>query len=107
MSNVHTYWSYGPEGGVPVIDALAEGRRAFALDLATRQDDTDDGHLARARKFEEYLKGLPVTDVNGAPLLRATDTEIAAAAREMFNRLHPDERIFLELLDNLSPREEG
>jgi len=53
----HHYWAYGPDSGVPVVDALEEGRRHAALELATRFDDTDEGVLERAAKFEAYLKG--------------------------------------------------
>lgn len=64
----HPYWVYGPDHGVPVVDAMAEGRRAFALEKAVQWDDTNEGVLARARLFEQYLKGGVAEDSNGAPL---------------------------------------
>ena len=64
----HPYWAYAAVPGTLNADqeqaALAEGRRAFALDLATRESDTDEGHLNRAVKFEAYLRGdVPVVGV--------------------------------------------
>jgi hypothetical protein len=57
----HPYWAYAAVPGTLSTEreeaALAEGRRAFALEVACRWDDTDEGHLATARLFEEYLKG--------------------------------------------------
>ena len=68
----HHYWAYAAVPGTLTSyeeqAAVDEGRRERALDLATRYDDTDGGYLARARKFEAYLKGDAVEDVNGAPL---------------------------------------
>lgn len=66
------YWAYaavpGTLGAEDEGKALDEGRRAFALELATRTEGVDEGYLARARKFEAYLKGDAVEDANGAPL---------------------------------------
>jgi hypothetical protein len=64
----HPYWAYVPIPNTideeAVKDSVDEGRRAFALDLATRESDTDDGHLNRAVKFEAYLRGdVPVVGV--------------------------------------------
>lgn len=70
--STHPYWAYEAVPGSLSEErekkALAEGRRAFALDMATRWGDTDEGILQRAAKFEAYLKGEPAEDVNGAPL---------------------------------------
>lgn len=59
MSDIHPYWSYGPDNGQPIVEALNEGRRAAALDMATRRlfVDTTEEALARAVQFEAYLKG--------------------------------------------------
>ena len=63
-TQTHPYWSYGLAVARPVIDALAEGRRQVALTLAVQWDDTDEGLIERAVKFEAYLKGeAPVTAV--------------------------------------------
>ena len=55
------YWSYGPEGGngKPVLDALVEGRRAFALETAFTLigDQNHSQVIEAARAFEAYLKG--------------------------------------------------
>lgn len=64
----HPYWAYVVVSGVLDVEteekALAEGRRLAALELATRESDTDEGHLNRAVRFEAYLKGeAPVTPV--------------------------------------------
>lgn len=53
----HPYWSYGPDGGQPVVEALDEGRRAFALEQAVLLGETLEGTLEAAEKFEQYLKG--------------------------------------------------
>ncbi len=71
MSNTHPYWAYAAVPDTITTGqeqaALEEGRRERALDLATRYDDTDDEtYLARARRFEAYLKGDVVE--GGAPL---------------------------------------
>lgn len=68
MSTMHPYWSYGPDHGLPPVDALAEGRRALALDLALRWEGTDEATVQRAAKYEAFLKGESVEDANGAPL---------------------------------------
>ena len=63
MSNVHPYWSYAAVPGSLTSDqekeALDEGRRAFALDVATRGSyyATEVEVLMRAKVFEAYLKG--------------------------------------------------
>lgn len=60
MSDRHPYWSYGPDHGVPLVDAMAEGRRTFALELAasTLLDSGDGERLVRrARELEAYLLG--------------------------------------------------
>lgn len=62
MINVieHPYWSYGPDHGVVVLDALAEGRRQFALQAAVDARNFDEPHeniVARAAAFEKFLKG--------------------------------------------------
>ncbi len=62
----HPYWVYAPDHGTPPVDALAEGRRAFALECAAREGGTDEAVLTRARKFEQFLAGHLVEDVNGA-----------------------------------------
>lgn len=56
----HPYWAYGPDHGVPMIDALAEGRRAYALELAFRATPSSASTsliIARAVEFERYLEG--------------------------------------------------
>lgn len=60
MSN--PYWSYGEPGKRLVLDAVNEGRRYAALELATRTEGTDSECVTRARLFEEYLKGGPAGD---------------------------------------------
>jgi hypothetical protein len=59
MSDRHPYWSYGPDHGVSPVDALAEGRRAFALETAFALigDQNHSQVIEAARAFEEYLKG--------------------------------------------------
>lgn len=71
VSENHPYWAYGPDHGTPMIDALAEGRRATALQKAIEasfHQETGEEILHRAAKFEAFLKGEPVEDANGAPL---------------------------------------
>lgn len=56
----HPYWSYGPDHGQLVVDALDEGRRAFALQKAIetqRLDEPVELTVARAAAFEKFLKG--------------------------------------------------
>lgn len=59
----HPYWSYGPDSGQPALDALNEGRRLRALELAVESLGSVAGQVApgsivgRAQAFEEYLKG--------------------------------------------------
>lgn len=56
----HPYWSYGPEHGVPVVDAMVEGRRTFAVNLAmmmARAGEDVEVTVERARAIERYLKG--------------------------------------------------
>lgn len=71
--SIHPYWAYEAVPGSLTEDrekkALAEGRRAYALDLATRRSGGVEYQLERAAKFEAYLKGEAVEDVNGAPLV--------------------------------------
>ena len=58
MSDRHPYWTYGPDHGRPVLDALAEGRRAFALELAFSLigDQNHSQVIEAACAFEAYLK---------------------------------------------------
>lgn len=74
----HPYWSYGPDHGTPMIDALDEGRRALALELATRTEDTDDGYLARARRFEAYLAGKTETAAERLADLEKSERKLIA-----------------------------
>lgn len=62
----HPYWSYGPGTGQPIVDALAEGRRQAALELAGQttsfdlngaDPDRTDAVLENAAKIEAFLKG--------------------------------------------------
>jgi hypothetical protein len=59
----HGYWAYAAVPGTLDADAeqaaVDEGRRAFALDMATRGSyfSTEDEAIVRARTFEAYLKG--------------------------------------------------
>lgn len=59
--STHPYWAYKAVPGSldeeQEREAVDEGRRAFALERATQWDDTVDGQLEAARRFEEYLKG--------------------------------------------------
>ena len=69
----HPYWSYGPDHGTPLVDAMDEGRRAFALEcaMATMIDDGSGRDIvARARLFEAYLAGRTET-----PAARLADLE--------------------------------
>lgn len=60
MSDTEAYWAYEAAPG-----SIAEGRRAFALEQAAQWDDTDEGIVGRALKFEAYLKGeVPVVAVD-------------------------------------------
>lgn len=70
MSDIHPYWSYGPDNGQPIIEALNEGRRAAALELAISAGLGFEAAdlIAAAVQFEAYLKGDAVEDTNGAPL---------------------------------------
>lgn len=70
MSDIHPYWSYGPDSGQEIVEALNEGRRAAALELAISATyGLDVAELiAAAVQFEAYLKGDAVEDANGAPL---------------------------------------
>jgi hypothetical protein len=71
VSENHPYWAYGPDHGTPMIDALAEGRRAYALQKAIESQGIDEpagSILPRAKDFERFLKGEPAEDTNGAPL---------------------------------------
>lgn len=70
----HGYWAYAAVPGMLDTDAehaaIDEGRRAFALDMATRGSyyALEEEVIARARQFEAYLKGDAVEDANGATL---------------------------------------
>lgn len=59
--STHPYWSYEaiPGGITEEAEraAVDEGRRAFVLELAVSDTDVDAVILARAKKFEAYLKG--------------------------------------------------
>lgn len=61
--NIHPYWSYGPDQGMPPVDALDEGRRERALTLAVESlapvgESVGPGDiLSLAKTFEGYLKG--------------------------------------------------
>lgn len=61
--NIHPYWSYGPDQGMPPVDALDEGRRERALTLAVESfapvgESVGPGDiLSLAKTFEAYLKG--------------------------------------------------
>lgn len=69
MSDIHPYWSYGPDGGQEVVEAVNEGRRAAALELAASLPfgGTTEEILARAVRFEAYLKGdQPVVGVEAS-----------------------------------------
>lgn len=60
MSDTHPYWSYGPDHGVQPVDALAEGRRTFALECALAgavNGGRVESIVRRAQLFEAYLKG--------------------------------------------------
>lgn len=61
MSNIHPYWAYAENGSqVSVFEAMAEGRRAFAMELAVEvalDGEPAEVTVAVAREFEEYLKG--------------------------------------------------
>jgi hypothetical protein len=70
--STHPYWAYEAVPGSLTAErekkALAEGRRAFALELAVQRPSVAEDDVDRARRFEAYLAGEPVEDVNGAPL---------------------------------------
>lgn len=70
--STHPYWAYEAVPGSLTEDrekkALAEGRRAFALQCASQWDDTAEGTVATAKLYEAYLKGEAVEDVNAALL---------------------------------------
>lgn len=59
----HGYWAYaavpGTLDGEDERAAVDEGRRAFALDMATRGSYfcTEEEAIIRAKAFEAYLKG--------------------------------------------------
>jgi len=57
----HPYWAYkavpGSLNEEQETEALDEGRRAFALELATRRSGGLKYQLARAVEFEAYLRG--------------------------------------------------
>ena len=59
MSNSHPYWAYGGDHGQAVAEAIDEGRRAAALELAVAGSFTftDEEAVDRALKFEAFLKG--------------------------------------------------
>jgi hypothetical protein len=67
--STHPYWAYEAVPGT--IDqevaekAVAEGRRAFALELAVSIAHLQADRTALARRFEEYLKGEPVEGNSG------------------------------------------
>lgn len=61
MSDTHPYWSYAPTASQDsLFDAMKEGRRAFALEMALQgnyfEHDPADV-LSRAEAFEAYLRG--------------------------------------------------
>ena len=60
----HPYWTYGPDSGTPLADAVNEGRRAFALEcaMASLSDGLNGPDIIRrAEVFEAYLAGRPQT----------------------------------------------
>lgn len=84
----HPYWSYGPDGGAPVLDALAEGRRLAALTLAVgRLGPSARAHrvIQEAVEFDAFLKG------EGA---------VVAVARGTFARLEARSRLLAHLEAN-------
>lgn len=70
----HPYWSYGPDHGTPLVDAMDEGRRAFALELAVQVASAHAPEPVRilplAASFEDYLAGRTET-----PAARLADLE--------------------------------
>ena len=67
----HPYWSYGPDHGTPLVDAMDEGRRAYALELAVQNSvNSAQGVVDEARLFEDYLAGRTET-----PAARLADLE--------------------------------
>lgn len=70
----HPYWTYGPDTGVPVTDAVDEGRRDRALELAVQVAVAHAPEpvriLSLAASFEDYLAGRTET-----PAARLADLE--------------------------------
>lgn len=81
----HPYWSYGPDNGQQLVDALAEGRRLRALELAAQTTgfalsdesahDRTEAVLANADKIEAYLKG-ETEKVAQSPGVGLTDADL-------------------------------
>jgi len=77
----HPYWSYGPDQGRPVLAALDEGRRAFALEcaMATTLDDRGGQAIVRrAQVFEAYLAGKTETAAERLADLEKSERKLIA-----------------------------
>lgn len=77
----HPYWSYGPDHGTPMVDALDEGRRAFALEcaMATTLDDfAGQAIVRRAEVFEAYLAGRTETSAERLADLEKSERKLIA-----------------------------
>lgn len=84
----HPYWSYGPDHGVSPVDALAEGRRAFALERALdstgfvlnddQAHDRTDEVLANAARIEAYLAGKTETATERLADLEQSERKLIA-----------------------------
>lgn len=84
----HPYWSYGPDCGTPVADAVAEGRRAFALEKALNSTgfalnddqahDRTDEVLANAARIEAYLAGKTETAAERLADLEKSERKLIA-----------------------------
>lgn len=84
----HPYWSYGPNGDTPVVDALNEGRRAFALEKALQSTgfalnddqayDRTDEVLANAARIEAYLAGRTETAAERLADLEKSERKLVA-----------------------------